>query len=77
MPALPLSLIASLSRVAGPQPVDAVAQIALDLEVPDPHLYFQAPGGQVWRLDGVDEDLSKYEGNDDLAASVDFVRRAP
>jgi catechol 2,3-dioxygenase-like lactoylglutathione lyase family enzyme len=32
-------------------------------DVPDPHLYFQAPGGQVWRLVGADEDLSKYEGN--------------
>jgi catechol 2,3-dioxygenase-like lactoylglutathione lyase family enzyme len=32
------------------------------LEVPDPHLYFQAPGGQVWRLVGIGEDLSKYEG---------------
>jgi catechol 2,3-dioxygenase-like lactoylglutathione lyase family enzyme len=33
------------------------------LDVPDPHLYFQAPGGQVWRLVGIGEDLSKYEGN--------------
>jgi catechol 2,3-dioxygenase-like lactoylglutathione lyase family enzyme len=33
------------------------------LDVPDPHLYFQAPGGQVWRLVGINEDLSKYEGN--------------
>jgi catechol 2,3-dioxygenase-like lactoylglutathione lyase family enzyme len=32
------------------------------LDVPDPHLYFQAPGGQVWRLVGIGEDLSKYEG---------------
>ncbi|GGB25292.1 VOC family protein [Puia dinghuensis] len=32
------------------------------LEVPDPHLYFQAPGGQCWRLVGIDEDLSFYEG---------------
>jgi len=32
------------------------------LEIPDPHLYFQAPGGQVFRLVSVDEDLSKYEG---------------
>jgi catechol 2,3-dioxygenase-like lactoylglutathione lyase family enzyme len=32
------------------------------LEVPDPHLYFQAPGGQVWRLVGINEDLSRYEG---------------
>lgn len=33
------------------------------LDVPDPHLYFQAPGGQVFRLVGINEDLSKYEGN--------------
>jgi catechol 2,3-dioxygenase-like lactoylglutathione lyase family enzyme len=32
------------------------------LDVPDSHLYFQAPGGQVWRLVGANEDLSKYEG---------------
>lgn len=34
------------------------------LEVRDPHLYFQAPGGQVWRLAGINEDLSKYEGTE-------------
>lgn len=34
------------------------------LEMHDPHLYFQAPGGQVFRLVGIDEDLSKYEGTD-------------
>jgi hypothetical protein len=33
-------------------------------EVPDPHLYFQAPGGQVLRLVGIDEDLAKYEGTE-------------
>jgi catechol 2,3-dioxygenase-like lactoylglutathione lyase family enzyme len=32
------------------------------LEVPDLHLYFQAPGGQCLRLVGIDEDLSFYEG---------------
>ena len=32
------------------------------LQVPDPHLYFQAPGGQCLRLVGIDEDLSFYEG---------------
>lgn len=32
------------------------------LPVPDPHLYFQAPGGQVFRLIGSREDMSKYEG---------------
>jgi len=34
------------------------------LEVPDPHLYFQAPGGQVLRLVGINEDLSKYQGTE-------------
>jgi hypothetical protein len=34
------------------------------LDVPDPHPYFQAPGGQVWRLVGIGEDLSKYEGSE-------------
>jgi hypothetical protein len=32
------------------------------LDIPDPHLYFQAPGGQCLRLVGRDEDLSFYEG---------------
>lgn len=35
------------------------------LEVPDAHLYFQAPGGQCLRLVGIDEDLSFYEGAGD------------
>ena len=43
------------------------------LEVPDPHLYFQAPGGQVLRLVGIDEDLSKYEGTEH---GEQFVGRA-
>jgi catechol 2,3-dioxygenase-like lactoylglutathione lyase family enzyme len=34
------------------------------LDVPDPHLYFQAPGGQVLRLVGINEDLSSYEGTE-------------
>lgn len=34
------------------------------LEMQDPHLYFQAPGGQVLRLVGINEDLSRYEGTD-------------
>lgn len=34
------------------------------LQMQDPHLYFQAPGGQVFRLVGINEDLSKYEGTD-------------
>jgi catechol 2,3-dioxygenase-like lactoylglutathione lyase family enzyme len=33
------------------------------LDVPDAHLYFQAPGGQVFRLVGINEDLSLYEGS--------------
>ena len=33
------------------------------VEIPDPHLYFQAPGGQVFKLVGTDEDLALYEGN--------------
>lgn len=33
------------------------------LDVPDAHLYFQAPGGQVFRLVGSNEDLSIYEGS--------------
>lgn len=37
------------------------AQVTI-LHVPDPHLYFQAPGGQCWRLVGLEEDLSQYEG---------------
>jgi hypothetical protein len=32
------------------------------LDMPDPHLYVQTPGGQVLRLVGIDEDLSFYEG---------------
>lgn len=32
------------------------------IEIDDPHLYFQAPGGQVFRLVGTDEDMSRYEG---------------
>ncbi len=32
------------------------------LDMPDPHLYFQAPGGQCLRLVGITEDLSSYEG---------------
>src|SRR5690348_15474251 len=42
------------ARVAAP----SLSRIA----APDPHLYFQAPGGQCLRLVGIDEDLSLYEG---------------
>jgi catechol 2,3-dioxygenase-like lactoylglutathione lyase family enzyme len=31
------------------------------LDVPDAHVYFQAPGGQVFRLVDINEDLSLYE----------------
>jgi hypothetical protein len=41
------------------------------LEIPDPHLYFQAPGGQVLRLVGIDEDMSFYEG---LGAGPDVAK---
>lgn len=36
--------------------------LVMKLEIPDPHLYFQAPGGQCWRLVGIHEDLGFYEG---------------
>ena len=45
------------------------------LEVPDPHLYFQAPGGQCLRLVGMDEDLSFHEGAAD-GPDVAKVREA-
>src|ERR1700730_14621652 len=32
------------------------------LDIPDPHLYFQAPGGPCLRLVGIGEDMSFYEG---------------
>jgi catechol 2,3-dioxygenase-like lactoylglutathione lyase family enzyme len=46
--------------------VDAMRQKVIDtgvtvIETPDPHLYFQAPGGQVFRLVGIHEDLTQYE----------------
>jgi len=47
--------------------VEELTQKMLDfgvrkLEVPDPHFYFQAPGGQCMRLVGINEDLTFYEG---------------
>jgi hypothetical protein len=36
---------------------------AKQLDVPDPHLYFQAPCGQVFKLVGINEDLFVYEGS--------------
>jgi catechol 2,3-dioxygenase-like lactoylglutathione lyase family enzyme len=48
------------------------------LEVPDPHLYFQAPGGQCLRLVGIDENLSFYEGagdGPDVAKVKEAIRK--
>jgi catechol 2,3-dioxygenase-like lactoylglutathione lyase family enzyme len=48
------------------------------LDIPDPHLYFQAPGGQCWRLVGINEDLSFYEGvgeGPNVAKVKEAVRR--
>ena len=47
------------------------------LDVPDPHLYFQAPGGQVLRLVGINEDLSRYEGTEhgEQFVGTDFTVR--
>jgi catechol 2,3-dioxygenase-like lactoylglutathione lyase family enzyme len=52
--------------------------LAEKLEIPDPHLYFQAPGGQCLRLVAIDEDLSRYEGvgeGPDVARVKETVRR--
>src|SRR6185312_9290430 len=56
--------------------VEAMTRRILDsgvrkLALPDPHLYFQAPGGQCLRLVGIDEDLSFYEG---VGAGTDMVK---
>jgi len=45
------------------------------LDVPDNHLYFQAPGGQCLRLVGIDEDLSHYEGRG-AGPNVNNVKQA-
>ncbi len=49
--------------------------LARKLDIPDPHLYFQAPGGQCLRLVGIDEDLSFYEG-DGAGPDVTRVKQA-
>jgi hypothetical protein len=52
--------------------------VARKLDVPDNHLYFQAPGGQCLRLVGINEDLSKYEGTGEgpnVAQVKDAVKR--
>jgi hypothetical protein len=41
-----------------------------------PHLYFQAPGGQVFRLVGINEDLSRYERGPDPGSGRVVVRSA-
>jgi hypothetical protein len=48
------------------------------LDIPDPHLYFQAPGGQCLRLVGIDENLSFYEGageGPDVAKVKDAIKK--
>jgi hypothetical protein len=52
-----------------------LASGVLKLEVPAPHLFFQAPGGQCWRLVGITEDLSSYEG-DGEGTNVEKVKEA-
>jgi hypothetical protein len=46
------------------------------LDVPDAHFYFQAPGGQVFKLAGLGEDLSLYEESPSSkpGSSVDYQR---
>jgi SnoaL-like domain len=46
------------------------------LDLPDPHLYFQGPGGQCLRLVGIDEDLSFYEGGAGDGPDVAKVKEA-
>ncbi|HEY4988750.1 MAG TPA: VOC family protein [Opitutaceae bacterium] len=45
------------------------------LELPDSHFYFQAPGGQCFKLVGIDEDLSIYEGAGE-GSSVEKMKEA-
>jgi hypothetical protein len=48
------------------------------LDLPDPHLYFQAPGGQCLRLVGTNEDLSFYEGVGDAPKAVmQMIKEGP
>jgi hypothetical protein len=49
-----------------------------ELEMPDSHFYFQAPGGQCFKLVGIDEDLSIYEGvgaGSDVAKMKDALKK--
>jgi hypothetical protein len=48
------------------------------LEMPDPHFYFQAPGGQCFKVVGIDEDLSIYEGagtGSDVAKTKEALKK--
>jgi len=62
--------------------VEGVSRKILDsglvrkLDLPDPHLYFQGPGGQCLRLVGIDEDLSFYEGGAGDGPDVAKVKEA-
>ena len=49
--------------------------MARKLELPDSHFYFQAPGGQCFKLVGIDEDLSIYEGAG-VGSSVEQMKEA-
>ena len=49
--------------------------LVMELDIPDPHLYFQAPGGQCLRLVGIEEDLSFYEGTGE-GPNVEKVKQA-
>jgi catechol 2,3-dioxygenase-like lactoylglutathione lyase family enzyme len=61
---------------------DEIRQKMLDfgvkeLDVPDPHFYFQAPGGQVFKLVGINEDLSVYEDSaSSRPGSADSVQKS-
>lgn len=44
--------------------------LVMQLELPDPHFYFQAPGGQCLRIVGIHEDLSAYEGRQAAPTAV-------
>ena len=57
-------------------PKNSRIRLVRKLDIPDPHLYFQAPGGQVLRLVGIDEDLSFYEGAGE-GPNVGKIKEAP
>jgi len=43
------------------------------VDIPDPHLYFQAPGGQVFKLVALDEDLTLYEESESARPGAAYV----